>query len=209
MEDGCRGLLHKVVLGGFFLVAFLLGQGGRDAAYAHRVNLFAWVEGGKVHTESRFPGGRPVKGGRVLVYNAAGVKLLEGKTDEEGRFSFPAPPPTDLKIVLEAGMGHRTVWTLKAQELGEAAPHGPSSQQTTPSEPPAASHREAGGAPALGPEFRGLLEEVLDRKLEPLQRELAALRQQGPTFREIFGGIGYILGLLGVAAWAASRKKGR
>ena len=179
-------------------------------AQAHRVNLFAWVEGGEVHTEGRFPGGRPVKGGRVLVYDATGAKLLEGRTDEEGRFSFPAPPPTDLKIVLEAGMGHRAVWTIKAQELGGAAPEGPSRQEAAPSRTPAASPKEAAAVPqALGPEARELLEEMLDRKLDPLRRELAALRQQGPTFREVLGGIGYILGLLGMAAWAASRKKGR
>ena len=42
-----------------------------------------------------------------------------------------------------------------------------------------------------------------------VKREIAALGQQleNPGIREIMGGIGYILGLFGVAAYVASRKK--
>ena len=45
--------------------------------------------------------------------------------------------------------------------------------------------------------------------LRQIKREIAALGQQleNPGIREIMGGIGYILGLFGVAAYVASRKK--
>ncbi len=47
------------------------------------------------------------------------------------------------------------------------------------------------------------------RELRQIKREIAALGQQleNPGIREIIGGIGYILGLFGVAAFVASRKK--
>ena len=47
------------------------------------------------------------------------------------------------------------------------------------------------------------------REFRQIKRDLAALSQQvaEPGMREIFGGIGYILGLFGVAAYVASRKK--
>lgn len=47
------------------------------------------------------------------------------------------------------------------------------------------------------------------REFRQLKRDLAALSQQlaEPGMREIFGGIGYIFGLFGVAAYVASRKK--
>ncbi len=46
-------------------------------------------------------------------------------------------------------------------------------------------------------------------ELRQIKREIAALRQQleNPGIREIMGGVGYILGLFGVAAYVASRKK--
>ena len=36
---------------------------------------------------------------------------------------------------------------------------------------------------------------------------LAEMRQKGPTARDIFAGIGYILGLVGIAAYVHSRQK--
>ena len=52
-------------------------------------------------------------------------------------------------------------------------------------------------------------EQQNSREFRQLKRDLAALSQQvaEPGMREIFGGIGYILGLFGVAAYVASRKK--
>jgi hypothetical protein len=47
------------------------------------------------------------------------------------------------------------------------------------------------------------------RELRQIKREIAALGQQleSPGIREIMGGIGYILGLFGVAAYVAARKQ--
>jgi nickel transport protein len=36
---------------------------------------------------------------------------------------------------------------------------------------------------------------------------LAESRKQGPTVTEIFGGIGYIIGLMGIAAYFKNRRK--
>lgn len=48
-------------------------------------------------------------------------------------------------------------------------------------------------------------------ELRQVKRELVMLRQQRekPGLREIVGGIGYIMGLLGVATYVASKKKTR
>ena len=86
-------------------------------AYAHKVSVFAYVEGAKVYTESYFSDGQPVKGGKILVYDSAHKLLLEGVTDEKGLFSFAVPRVDDLSIVLEASMGHRGTYVLKRSEL--------------------------------------------------------------------------------------------
>jgi len=86
-------------------------------AIAHRVTIFAWVEGDTVHTQSKFSGGRTVKGCMVVVCDSAGKQLLEGKTDENGEFSFKVPQKTALKVVLKASMGHLAEWTIPAEEI--------------------------------------------------------------------------------------------
>lgn len=120
-------LLHAIVTA---LVVLLLSM----PAFAHKVNIFAWVEGDTVHTESYFPDGRVVQKGTVSVYDSEDSLLLKGVTDEEGLFSFPVPKGDDLTIVLDASMGHRATYRLSAEELGgkeTAAAHGEHSLQNS------------------------------------------------------------------------------
>ncbi len=90
-------------------------------ALAHKVNVFGYVESGNVYTESYFPDGSPVEGGKVLVYDSQENLLLEGFTDKEGLFSFPIPKIEDLTIVINATMGHKNSFKLKKSELEEGA----------------------------------------------------------------------------------------
>ena len=89
-------------------------------ALAHKATIFAWVEGDTVFTESKFSGGREATGARVLVFDRAGKQLLEGKTNNKGEFSFKIPKLTDLRIVLDAGMGHKAEWRIPESEIKEA-----------------------------------------------------------------------------------------
>lgn len=86
-------------------------------AMAHKVNLFAYAEGGKIYTESYFPDGRPVEGGKVLVYDGRDTLLVEGLTDKEGFFNFDIPKIDDLNIVIDATMGHKNSFKLKRAEV--------------------------------------------------------------------------------------------
>lgn len=88
-----------------------------EPADAHRVNVFAWVEGDTVHVESKFSGGKKVNAGKIIVIDPRGAELVKGTTNAEGEFSFKVPEKTDLKIVLLAGEGHRAEWTIDAAEL--------------------------------------------------------------------------------------------
>jgi nickel transport protein len=86
-------------------------------ALAHKVNLFAYAEEGTIFTESYFPDGRAVEKGMVLVYDSSDKRLLKGVTDTEGVFNFAIPKVDDLKIVIDAGMGHKNSFTLKKAEV--------------------------------------------------------------------------------------------
>ncbi len=99
------------------LVAAFILLLGSGTALAHKVNLFAYTEGGIIYTESYFPDGRPVEGGKVLVYDGSDKLLVEGVTDQEGLFSLDIPKVDDLNIVIEASLGHKNSWTLKKAEV--------------------------------------------------------------------------------------------
>ena len=81
-----------------------------------------------------------------------------------------------------------------------------------PTVPPGQVAVSTGTSPDQCSEFATLLakqEQNNAREFRQIKRDLAALSQQvtEPGMREVFGGIGYILGLFGVAAYVASRKK--
>ena len=53
------------------------------AAMAHRVNVFAWVDGDEVHTESKFSGGTLVRSGGITVKDEkTGAVVNQGTTND-------------------------------------------------------------------------------------------------------------------------------
>lgn len=173
-------------------------------AIAHRVYLFAWVEGDLVCTESYYSGNRAVRGGEVRVLDLRGRELLRGKTDEEGRFSFPLPGKQTLRILLEEATGHRAEYVLKTEEMTQTE-ESPKveNQEDGPVVP-----KQAESIPELD-QIRKVVEEVLDTRLKPLQRSIARMEQErGPSLSDIFAGLGYIFGLMGIVVYIKSRKKG-
>lgn len=189
---------------------FILVLAGFQIAEAHKVSIFAWVEDGIVHTESKFSGGKRVKSGKVEVYDSQGNFLLDGLTDENGAFSFQTPKNTGLKIVLSAGMGHGNSWTLSRADIVGGDTETAAAAQTIPVTNPDA--RSSSAPPASGlsaSDVEAIVARQLERKLQPLTRMLVEEREKGPTAGDIFGGVGYILGLVGLGAYIRYRKDDR
>lgn len=186
-----------------FLILFLSSVfiiSANTPVFAHKVTIFAWVEGDTVFTESKFSGGKKAKGAQVLVFDSEGQQLLEGKTDSKGEFSFKVPKLTNLRIVLNAGMGHRAEWMIPESEIKEAGANLGGKEGSESSQP-------TGSIGVSKEEIKGLIEESLDRKLSPIIRMLSESRVKGPSVTEIVGGIGYIFGLMGVALYFKNREK--
>ncbi|MBW2091815.1 MAG: hypothetical protein JRI34_06780, partial [Deltaproteobacteria bacterium] len=172
-----------------------------STAFAHKVNIFAWIEGDTVYTESYFSGKKKVKNGRVEVFGPDGKKLLEGQTNEKGEFSFKVPQKTDLRIVLTASAGHKNDFILKAEGLPEEITRQAKQEKT-----PAATSQIPARADLE--QIRAVVEETLDVRLRPIIRALAELKKDsGPGLTEIIGGIGYIFGIMGLVMYFRSRKK--
>ena len=188
-------------------------------AWAHKVMIFAWVEGDTVYTQSKFSGGKKARNSTVVVYDKQGNQLLEGKTDEKGEFSFKVPKKTDLRIVLKASMGHMAQWTIPAEEIAAVDDEaegttpevgvGLATKKAAPSIDTTKS-MELPAATAVGlnrQQVKALIDASLDRKLAPIQKMLTDSLDHGPTMTEVIGGIGYIFGLVGVAMYFSSRRK--
>lgn len=181
-------------------------------AEAHRVNLFAWVEQNEVLVECGFTRSHKVKAGRITVFDAmTGTELLEGVTDAAGRFRFPVPEEArrsahDLRIQLVAGEGHQNEWTVSAADFMPVPPVEParSGAQTASlsasGSAPSTAHMEAPGW-ATPEDVERIVNASLEARLAPIKRLLASQSAAGPTLRDIVGGIGWILGIFGIAAY--------
>jgi len=178
------------------------------SAFAHKVNIFAYVEGDKVFTESYFNDGKKCIESKIEVFDNRGNKLLESLTDKEGMFSFKIPPEDvidgDLKLVLTASMGHRAEYIIRADELGDIK--GLIEEKIE--EPVSAVSPEVSSFDLK--EIQSLIEDTLDEKLEPIMREMREIKKSqedriSPT--EIIGGVGYIIGIFGIIAYFLSRKR--
>jgi nickel transport protein len=178
-------------------------------AHAHRVNVFAWVEGNTVYGETSFSGGGPAVNSKLAVLDSVtGEEFLSLTTNAKGEFSFTVPEAaktrgSDLVIKLLAGMGHTDEWVVKAAEFGAAK----AAEAVSAPEQPATTDP---GAAALS---QAQLDELaasikaLERQVGEMARLMVRQSDPGPGLREILGGIGYILGLIGVAAYVRSRAR--
>lgn len=210
-------------------------------AFAHRVNIFAYVDGDRIRVECGFSRTQKVRNGRIIVADTVtGARILEGTTNEQGGFSFPLSEEFlrlghDLTIRIIAGEGHQNEWTVTAEELKALSPsafpdaaapdpaQGDVSGRPEPSVAPDPVQGGASGRPGPSPaavpaasdarplpviserELEAIVGRALDVKLAPVKLALTQARERNPDIRDIIGGIGWILGLIGLAAYMKYR----
>lgn len=206
---------YKDLFYGLIITFVICGLHGK--ALAHRVTIFAWIDGSMVHTQSRFSGGKAVQNGHISVYDSQQTLLLTGNTDSAGEFDFNLPGTAGIRIVLDAGMGHGNEWVISAQDVESSQGKGNEPKLKTTLLSPDSN---AESTNLLKPipstltgltrdEIKAIIDESIDNKLKPMMKLLAELHDDQPSFYDILSGIGYILGLIGLGAYIHYRKKGR
>jgi nickel transport protein len=197
----CQAILLMLAMGAF-----------TTPALAHRVLIYAYSEGNMIHTESKFIPNDAVRQGKILVIDhKTGKQLLTGITDDHGKFSFKIPPEAvaqkmDLDIVVEAAMGHRGVWLLKADSYLPGATPGKTAVPA-PASPTATVVPATKAVNVDQQALEAAMNKVLDRQLAPIKEMLTELTIHRPTLTDIIGGLGYILGLCGLGAYFLSKRK--
>ena len=118
-ENYTKKIIFLCILTTFFLLPSF-------SSYAHKVNVFAEVDGGIINVDCYYSRGNKVHGGKIKVFDLSNNKLLfSGVTDGKGILAFKIPLETiknksGLKLILNAGMGHRGEWELPYTEISES-----------------------------------------------------------------------------------------
>lgn len=197
-----------MALAGWLLVLLMAAS----PAAAHKVSVFGYVENDRIMGEGYFPGGGKAMGCKVELLDPSGKVLAATTTDGKGGFSLPVPqakPP--LTLVLNAGMGHQAQYTLTAKDLGQA---GEKPLALKAKEPASGSSQKPTAGPTADAEgvseamIQVSVEKALEQKLAPLTAQIAKMNEERQVgLSDIIGGIGYIIGLLGLAAYFKSKKR--
>lgn len=219
-------------------------------ALAHKVSVFAYVDGPNIVIDAFYSKSNKVNAGKITVKNAAtGEVYQQATTDENGALTLPVPAKAiaakaDLLVLLVAGEGHQNDVLVHASEYAglaapaaassvappatsspapaatlskpaaKAAAAAPSPAAASPS--PAAAAKLASAAPApqldeatLTRIVNQAVEQAVESRMAPVKRLLLESAQKGPGPTEIIGGIGYIVGLFGLAAFFSARRKNK
>ncbi len=192
-------------------------------AHAHKVNVFAWYDGKQVEISGYFSSGVKARDSQVIVEDEHGNEVFKGKTDAQGQLSFVPPGKGKYHLVLKAGMGHMAeadfeVGTVSAGTKSSAAASAgavPGSMAET--EQPQDHGLYAGRHPVTAASGQGRqacltrdeLENILDQRLKPVRRELMLLAEQRDKIKmsDVISGLGYIMGLAGIALYLSARQK--
>ncbi|MDR2877806.1 MAG: hypothetical protein LBV36_07210 [Chromatiales bacterium] len=184
-----------------FLGFFLLFVG---AVHAHKVNMFAHVEGEQVIVEGYFADGKPAEKAKIEVLSPSGESLLTGTADAKGLFSFVIPQISDLRIVLYAGMGHRSEYTIPEAELAGATA-APSAAAESTDKVEAGNGSDQSASPVAPTEVEAMVRKAVGEAMLPVVRGLSELKEQRGV-SDIVGGIGLIVGLIGVFFYVKARR---
>jgi hypothetical protein len=101
-----------------------------SVARAHAVGAEVKLKDGRVVIEVYYDDDTPGAEASVKVTDPSDKLVAEGKTDERGLWSFPAPLPGKYKVVVDAGAGHKSTISVTIPE--------PAEPKTVQSEAPAA-----------------------------------------------------------------------
>ncbi|MCS6851149.1 MAG: hypothetical protein NZ700_08285 [Gemmataceae bacterium] len=98
---------------------------------AHKLEAeYRVLPGGTVRLECWFETGDSAKGAAVVVYRPGGEKLAEGKLDEDGVFTFAPGDVGPVRVVINAGGGHRKEFTIPTEHLRNSAASQPVNPDT-------------------------------------------------------------------------------
>ncbi len=193
----------------FVLFSLLLALVLASPAAAHKLKVFAAVEGNQIAGYGFFIGGGRAQDTPWVAKTENGTVVGEGRTGPEGDFRFTVPEPltSDITVSLNTEEGHIASKTIAAARFGTEADTAAGQAQvavtTTGQNDPASA---AAPPQVTEKQIAGLVETAVQRQVEPL---LERIEQMDDRLRitDILSGIFLIIGLAGIGLWARGLKK--
>jgi nickel transport protein len=177
-------------------------------AEAHALKVFAAATGARIEGRVYFAGGHAARGATVQAETTGGRRLASATADADGRFIIDVRERTDHVIIAGSGDGHVARFTVAAATLPVSVP------ESLPPPAPVAAPATA-AAPSIPPSaapagWPAGLEDIVARsvatQIAPLREQIDAYEDR-LRFRDVLGGLSYILGLAGLAAWLWARRR--
>lgn len=172
-------------------------------AMAHKLKVFATVEGDAVVGYAFFIGGGRAIDTPFVAKTAAGAEIASGRTDGEGKFRVVPPPPvvSDIVVTVDTREGHIASATVSASRFGAgatvAAPASPVAG--TPAGPPTPSGPGDEATAAM-------IEAAVQRQVEPVLERLEAMDSR-LRYTDALSGIFLIAGAAGMVLWFRGRPR--
>lgn len=185
------------------LLALVLAVMTASPALAHKLKVFASAIGTAVEGRVYFVGGGAGIGVPVELRNSSGEVVATARTTPpDGGFALSLPYRDDFVVSADAQDGHVGSFALRASRLSEALPARPGADLAAPGAVAVVPVPEADDASAAS---TAAVEAAVARQVAPLLDEIDELRS-AVGFRDMVGGVGFILGGFGLWAFFAARR---
>ncbi len=199
-DEGVSGVLRQFASLAFWALFLTIIS---PTLQAHNVVAGAYVDGMTIEGEVGFSNGAPVLPGVLVeVFDTNDAKVGETRIGDNGLFTFNARSAEKHTFKANLGAGHIAEIIVEAEEFAVAGrsikPIAKKFEEPTT--------KAVAGISAV--ELETIVRKAVAHQVKPLQKELRAYKEK-VMLRDIAGGIGFIFGLFGVAAWMASRKPSR
>jgi len=168
---------------------------------AHNVISSVFPSGSDIEGEVGFSNGDMAVDLLIEVFDEAGTKLGETRTDADGFFIYTPTLAVTHIFRGDLGAGHVAEVIMDGAEVAQLMGQG------APATAPATATTSAPATTAgLSDQARAELATMIRNELRPLRQELTAFKNKS-DFQSVLGGIGYIFGLFGLGFYIAARRK--
>ena len=195
MRQGYQGIF--LLIASFMLVL---------PVQAHNIVSGAYVDGMTVEGEIGFSNGEMASPGvEITITDSNGHSLGKTQTEADGLFSFVASQPVEHIFKANLGAGHVAEIIVAADDFSNT-----NTSATTPGTTTTTDRQQTPGSTSTtstvsATDIERIVRKAVAQQVKPLQKELRAYKEK-VMFRDITGGLGFIFGMFGIAAWLASRK---
>lgn len=178
------------------------------AAQAHRLNVFASTDGAVIQGTVYFQGMIPARKAPVTVLDPDGALLAETVADDAGRFAFEATRRVDHRIIADLQDGHRAAFVVPAAQLPPSlsAPSLPAPAEANDGATATTVAEATPQAEPPGTAIEAIVEAAVARHVGPLREQIAAYEDK-IRWHDVLGGIGYIVGMTGLAFYFLARRR--